>query len=111
MTRAEWELLREGIAILPAGVRARIAEPFARICPLLDRDAGECLVYAQRPLACRTYGYYVERSEILGCEKIVAAATDDVVWGNAHALATSSDEELPLSEWFGREPSSPSSSM
>ena len=66
LTAAEWGLLQEGLATLPperleeisrdmvalAGQRSRPV-----VCPLLDRSTGACPVYAQRPVACRTYGF------------------------------------------------------
>lgn len=111
ITRAEWELLRPAIAGLPA------TSDDPRVCPFLDRDEGACRVYAHRPAACRTYGYYVERGSVLGCSQILGRAEDDVVWGNAESVAqalatlSSDDDALPLSEWLGLAPSSPSSSM
>ena len=99
LTRAEWEHLRDAI---PAN--AKSDDP--RVCPFLARDEGACRVYAHRPAACRTYGYYVERDEVLGCDRILARANDDVVWGNEesvrYALATLSEDSgaLPLREWL-----------
>ena len=114
ITRAEWELLREAI-----GEYVPSDDP--RVCPFLDTDEGACRVYAHRPAACRTYGYYVERDKVLGCSQILARENDDVVWGNAesvaHALATLSEdasdpsEALPLTVWLELDSSRPSSSM
>ena len=107
LTRAEFEWLRD--AIPP---NASSDDP--RVCPFLDREEGACRVYAHRPAACRTYGYYVERDEVLGCSQILARENDDVVWGNgesvAQALATLSDdsEALPLTEWLAGGDPSPS---
>ena len=108
--RAEWELLREGLDALAPDVRAsvdaRIAElataerggrlPRHIVCPMLDEREGACLVYAQRPAACRTYGYYVERGIGLHCDMIteaVAARRDEydetdapIVWGNQESV-------------------------
>ncbi len=58
-------------------------------CPMLDRERGMCLVYAQRPAACRAYGYYVRRDDVLACTLVTSAVTDhgeDVVWGNHAGL-------------------------
>ncbi len=118
LTEAEWVLLREGLVALPgeqlAAIRAeiaRLAEDNARpvTCPLLDRSSGACPVYPHRPVACRTYGFYVQRDLGLYCRDIearVAAKTlDDVVWGNQdaidHALAALGDTHS-LVEWFER---------
>lgn len=96
VTRAEWELLRSAIS-------GPLVTDDPRICPFLDRDEGACRVYAERPAACRTYGYYVERDEVLGCAKILERSGAPVIWGNAEgvaqALATLSEDALPLSEW------------
>src|SRR5512143_2703327 len=67
LTLAEWELLREGLAALPTEQLREIGQDIAAlaeqpsrplVCPLLDRSAGACRVYAHRPVACRTYGFY-----------------------------------------------------
>jgi Fe-S-cluster containining protein len=125
--RAEWELLREGLDALAPDVRAevdaRIAElaaaeragaaPRHVVCPLLDREAGACLVYRQRPAACRTYGFYVERDLGLHCGQITEAVAarppdeDPVLWGNAAsvdaalaALAPEAEQvPRPLTAW------------
>jgi Fe-S-cluster containining protein len=111
ITRAEWELLRGAIVGRPTS-----DDP--RVCPFLDRDEGACRVYAHRPAACRTYGYYVDRDKVLGCAQILERADAPVVWGNEEsvrqALATLSDEALPLTEWLSLDVPSvsrPSSSM
>jgi len=95
LTPPEEELLREGIAALEPETRTEVAARFAAlgpsperpvVCPLLDPASGACLVYAHRPVACRTYGFYVERDKGLYCgeiERAVAAGEcRDVVWGN-----------------------------
>jgi len=117
LTAAEWELLRVGLAALPpecleeigrdmmalAGQRSRPV-----VCPLLDRSSGACLVYAQRPVACRTYGFYVQRDLGLYCRDIESRVADgalaDVVWGNHDAIdqrLADLGESRPLTEWFG----------
>ncbi len=102
----EWALLERGIARLEPAVRAEVqagldalaAEPPREgehvVCPMLDRAAGTCRVYAERPAACRSYGYFVRRADVLACELVTSAvdAHDGaaVVWGNHAAL----DEDL-----------------
>ena len=99
LTVAEWDLLREGLATLPPErlqeIRINIAALSGQrsrpiICPLLDLYTGSCPVYAQRPVACRTYGFYVQRDLGLYChdiESLVAeGALADVVWGNHDAI-------------------------
>lgn len=77
------------------------------ICPLLDKAKGACLVYAHRPVACRTYGFYVQRDQGLYCKDIESRLNDgalsEVVWGNHDGidhrlLALGESRELP--EWF-----------
>lgn len=109
MVRAEWELLREGLDALAPGVRAEVDAGIAAlaaqeaagtlprhvVCPMLDREVGACRVYAHRPGACRTYGFYVERGIGLHCDMItdaVAARPLDeapVMWGNAESVDAS----------------------
>jgi Fe-S-cluster containining protein len=44
------------------------------------------MVYTQRPVACRTYGFYVQRKLGLYCRDIESREAEgalvDVVWGN-----------------------------
>lgn len=60
-------------------------------CAFLDPAHGACLIYQHRPIACRTYGFYVdERGVGLYCESIQKGVEGgdfaDVVWGNHSAL-------------------------
>ena len=116
LTTAEWDLLREGLAGLPAErlqeIRREIVtltDSTARpvICPLLDRTTGACPVYLHRPVACRTYGFYMQRDLGLFCrdiENLVAkGALSNVVWGNHDAIdqrLASLGESRPLTAWF-----------
>ena len=79
------------------------------VCPLLDESSGACPVYAQRPVACCSYGFFVQRDLGLYChdiEKLVAeGALSDVVWGNHDAIdhrLAGFGETRPLTEWFAR---------
>ncbi|MHB1374152.1 MAG: YkgJ family cysteine cluster protein [Thauera sp.] len=116
LTAAEWALLKQGFAALPperlTDIRNKVAE-LARtpsrpvVCPMLDELEGACPVYAQRPVACRTYGFYVQRALGLYCGDIEARVADgelsDVVWGNHDAVdqALGALGELrTLTEWF-----------
>lgn len=140
LVRAEWELLQEGLDALAPEVRAEVdariadlaaAEREARlprhiVCPMLDVGEGACLVYAHRPAACRTYGFYVERGIGLHCDMITEAVAarspeeEPLVWGNqdgvaaalaqlphggdeepdeAYALARRAAAPLPLTRW------------
>ena len=53
------------------------------MCPFLED--GACLVYEVRPVACRTYGFYVDRDGGQYCE-LVGALNADVVWGNGASV-------------------------
>jgi Fe-S-cluster containining protein len=118
LTGAEWGLLQEGLVTLPRErlqtVRrdmTALADQQSRpiVCPLLDQPTGACMVYAQRPVACRTYGFYVQRELGLYCQgiesRVAEGALADVVWGNHdaidHRLAGMGDA-LSLPEWFAR---------
>ncbi|MEA2751391.1 MAG: hypothetical protein QOI41_5534 [Myxococcales bacterium] len=140
LVRAEWELLREGLDALAPDVRAtvdaRISSlttleregtlPRHIVCPMLDEAEGACRVYAHRPGACRTYGFYVERGIGLHCELVTDAVAQrpadeaPIVWGNAesvdYALARLAgercEEPSPLTAWAPSGPApSPSSPL
>ena len=116
LTEAEWLLLKQGLAALPAERVAEItrntaalAEQKTRpvVCPMLDQATGACPVYAQRPVACRSYGFYVQRDKGLYCSdietRVTEGALNDVVWGNHDAIdqrLASLGESRPLTEWF-----------
>jgi Fe-S-cluster containining protein len=77
------------------------------ICPLLGQHTGACTVYAQRPIACRTYGFYVRRDQGLFGQEIEAlagsGALDDVLWGNQDGIDQQCKPLGPtrsLLEWF-----------
>jgi len=116
LSAAEWERLKEGLAALPSAqlgdigrdinaLAGQLEKPV--VCPMLDREAGACCVYAHRPVACRTYGFYVQRDKGLYCQDIAsrveAGTWSDVVWGNHDAidrrLSTLGDSR-DLTEWF-----------
>lgn len=116
LTSGEWDLLREGLAALPPEQLRRIGREIAALaghssrpvmCPLLDRSAGACQVYAHRPIACRTYGFYVQRDLGLYCKEIesrlAAGAWSGTVWGNQDAIdrrLRGLGETLELTRWF-----------
>jgi Fe-S-cluster containining protein len=116
LTAAEWDLLREGLARLPPAHLEAISREIAAlsgsavrpvVCPLLDRTSGACPVYLHRPVACRTYGFYMQRDLGLYChdiENLVAeGALANVVWGNHDAIdrrLAGLGESRPLTEWF-----------
>jgi len=118
LTETEWSLLREGLAALSAARLAEIRAEIAALsversrpvtCPLLDRSSGACPVYLHRPVACRTYGFYVQRDFGLYCGEIELRVADgklaDAVWGNQDAVdrqLSGFGETRSLVEWFVR---------
>lgn len=116
LSRAEWELLRQGLAALPVQRLDEIGRDMTALagqqsrpltCPLLDQATGACPVYAQRPVACRTYGFYVQRDKGLYCRDIERRVADgalaEVVWGNHDAVdqrLAGLGESRPLTDWF-----------
>jgi len=118
LTAAEWDLLQEGLAGLPPQHLLEISRDMAAlpvqrsrpvVCPLLDQSTGACPVYAQRPVACRTYGFYVQRDLGLYCPNIQSRVADgalaDVVWGNHDAIEhrlTALGDARALTDWFER---------
>jgi Fe-S-cluster containining protein len=116
LTSVEWDLLREGLVALPPELLREIGQDIAAltklttrpiVCPLLDSSAGACRVYAHRPVACRTYGFYVQRDQGLYCKDIESRVADgdwiEVIWGNQdaidHRLGGIGDSR-ELTEWF-----------
>ena len=115
-TRVEWELLREGLAVLTLDqlneIGVKITElakqSFAPVvCPLLDIKQGTCMVYAQRPVACRTYGFFRQRDMGLYCKDIENRVAQgdwaEVVWGNQDAIdrrLSVLGDTRALTEWF-----------
>ncbi len=76
-------------------------------CPLLDQTTNACLVYTHRPVACRTYGFYVQRELGLYCHDIESLVADgalaDVLWGNHDAIdrrLADLGQARALTEWF-----------
>lgn len=116
LTAAEWGLLQEGLCALPATQLLDIAHKMAAlacqthrpvVCPFLDLQSHVCPVYMHRPVACRTYGFYVQRDLGLYCQEIesqvAGRALVDVVWGNHDAIdlrLAALGETRALTEWF-----------
>ena len=115
ITRSEWSRLKEGLIRLPEDEARQIqneVKDLAResgplICPLLNQSEGACKVYPYRPLACRSYGYFIQKGVGLHCKKIEAqvnqGALDRVVWGNQDALERDMRQEgaaRSLHDWF-----------
>ena len=119
LTRAEWEWLREGLATLPSAQLTEIHRRIATLgltpqppvtCPLLDPASGACPIYAHRPVACRTYGFYVQRDKGIYCQTLEEQAAsgrfDGIIWGNHEAIErelAALGETRPLDAWFNLE--------
>ena len=74
---------------------------------MLDKSKGICRVYDHRPVACRTYCYYVQHDKGLYCNDILDRVTSgvlkDVVWGNQNTIdrqLSSFGDTKDLTEWF-----------
>lgn len=122
LTATEWTALRTGLEALPKSTRNEVLSRVAAFnrerqanlrpvtCPLLDQTKGTCPVYLVRPVACRTYGFYVQRDGGLYCADIHGAVTrgemDHVIWGNHEVIdrhLTTLGESRSLDEWFQRD--------
>jgi Fe-S-cluster containining protein len=96
ITREEWQEIAAQLErlepITAAAIRERIRKSQSAsrpiVCPMLDERSGTCLIYEARPIACRAYGFYVERESVLGCHriKLIADESPGVIWGNSVAL-------------------------
>lgn len=116
LTRAEWDFLRDGLSALPTEILSQITQTVAElakqstqfvICPMLDKSKGACMVYAHRPVACRTYGYYDQHDKGLYCndilERVISGVLNEVVWGNQNTIdrqLSSFGNTRDLTEWF-----------
>ncbi|MDD5394730.1 MAG: YkgJ family cysteine cluster protein [Thiothrix sp.] len=116
LTQAEWDLLCAGLTTLPPEQLQEVGQKMTAlatqssrpiVCPMLDQATGACPVYAHRPVACRTYGFYVQRGLGLYCKEMEAGVADgawaDVLWGNhdaiEHRLGSLGDTR-ELTTWF-----------
>lgn len=119
VSAAEWARLWEGLATLSAALREELIRGIAAlsgevsgpiVCPLLDPLTGACRVYPYRPVACRTYGYYVQQGLGLYCKdietRVAAGEWSEVVWGNHDAIdrrLAGLGESRDLSQWLAAE--------
>lgn len=120
LTEQEWKLLSQGLAMLTPSHLNEIRDRIGRlanqttrpvVCPMLDQASGACPVYAQRPVACRTYGFYVQRELGLYCHEIETRVAEgqlaDVVWGNHDVIdrqLSRQGKSRPLTAWFAESP-------
>lgn len=117
LTRMEFETLWAEVERLDSDARAEIEQRIAAlgptgpwICPFLDRDSGACRVYAGRPAACRSYGYYASREADKWCGLVDEALEEHghppIVWGNQAALDVELErrfgERVGVAQWIAR---------
>lgn len=108
----EWSEVERGLTALNEDRQREIAARMdaaagaPHVCPFLNLDSGQCSIYAHRPLACRTYGFYAGRDGGRYCgmirERVEAGQWQDVVWGNHDAVVAqyqSGGPMLELQEW------------
>lgn len=87
-----WTALQGLATDLRAEILGRIRQgadgPGPVVCPFLDLDHGACLIYGARPVACRTYGFYVGRTGPRHCDLVGETVGEDdrVLWGNHDAV-------------------------
>jgi Fe-S-cluster containining protein len=124
LSPAEWERVDAAVASLPAPIQEVVEQKIdtllrqlveqetssAVVCPYLDEQEGACRIYEARPIACRTYGFFVTRDQDQYCEQIEAEVNnrrkDTIVWGNAEAIRTNLEQmsgtPIPFEEHYLR---------
>ncbi len=101
-TAAEWARVGEALHALDETARAVVHRDLDAFCedpdrqpvgcPLLDRERGACRIYEARPLACRSYGFFVSRGDGRWCGLVEAALdahpdeASAITFGNRDAL-------------------------
>ncbi|MBD1913984.1 MULTISPECIES: YkgJ family cysteine cluster protein [unclassified Leptolyngbya] len=123
LSAVEWERVDAAVALLSTTeqmvVKQRIEHLLEQIadgtlssavvCPFLNESEGACRIYDSRPIACRTYGFFVARSHDQYCKQIegeVSDRPDDlIIWGNADAISNDikriSGEPIPFDVHYG----------
>ncbi len=104
LSAPEWERVDAAIAQLPSSERAIVEQQIHTllqhiaehpssapiVCPYLNEAEGACRIYDSRPIACRTYGFFVARDHHQYCQQIETEISnrgeDTIVWGNASAI-------------------------
>jgi len=108
LTAAEWARVDAAVAALEPEARAAVERRIDRVleqgdasrvaCPYLDEAAGACRIYEARPLACRTYGFFVARDAPEVCSiidaDVAARGERGLVWGNATSFALEREARL-----------------
>jgi uncharacterized protein len=118
---AEWKRVDEAVAQLPSSeqvvVKQRINALLQQIaedtldssvvCPYLNEQEGACRIYDARPIACRTYGFFVARDHDQYCQQIETIINqrgeNAIVWGNAesvrHDIERISGAPIAFEQW------------
>jgi len=104
LSTTEWTRVDAAVAGLPVPIQAMVEQKIkallrqsveqtlsaAVVCPYLDEQEGACRIYDARPIACRTYGFFVARDHDQYCGQIESEVNDRsdaaIVWGNAEAI-------------------------
>ncbi|MEM7332950.1 MAG: YkgJ family cysteine cluster protein [Chloroflexota bacterium] len=107
VTAVEWQQMQVGIQNLSPAIQAQFLEKISALknhqegfvtCPLLDEEAGACLIYEHRPAACRMYGFYVSRYNNQWCQDIEdlfqAGELEGVTFGNFAAMTRHIQEQF-----------------
>lgn len=112
----EWERIDEAVVALPKHIRTEVEQKINHllvqiaentvssqvVCPYLDENEGACRIYDARPIACRTYGFFVACNGNDYCEIIEnevssrSHTTSDIVWGNAEAIRNEIEQVFGL---------------
>lgn len=122
LTNAEWRRVDEAVAAFPKPIQVEINYKIKAlltqitqnrmeshvVCPFLDEQQKSCHIYYARPIACRTYGFFVARDGDDYCqiiEKDVALRRDiNIIWGNGDAirneLERSNGESIAFEEHY-----------
>ncbi len=104
LSPAEWARVDEAVAQLPVAERAIVEQKIntllqqiataslntSIICPYLNEQEGACRIYDSRPIACRTYGFFVTRDHDQYCQQIEAEIREQgegaIIWGNGDVI-------------------------
>lgn len=125
LSAAEWERVDEAVAQLSSlervvveqrinALQQQIAENTLGsfvVCPYLNEQEGACRIYHARPIACRTYGFFVARDQDQYCQQIETEINqrreNAIVWGNAeavrHQLEQISTAPITFEKHYGRQ--------
>lgn len=104
LTAVEWERVDEAIAQLSSSERVVVEQRINAllqqisedaldsfvVCPYLNEQEGICRIYDARPIACRTYGFFVARDHDQYCQQIETEiherGENAIIWGNAETV-------------------------